>query len=440
MLAALRRDLGLTPEQARARHTAALSAAGTQARLRSRMGAGFGGAWMSEDGLELVVGVTDPTRSGEVRQAGARPVVVARSAATLEAVQRRLEGAGAVPKQIYGWYVDQPANTVMVEVAPGAEATAAAFLTRAEGNRAAVRITTPAQPLLPAIDYRNVRGGEAMYFQTAAGQARCSVGFSVVGGYVTAGHCSRQVVGDTVQGYDQQAQGQIVGVAFPNTDYEWIQTNSLWVPQGVVYNWGPSVQGVTPVDGSLEAPVNADVCRSGSTTGWHCGQILATNQMVNYPQGAVFGLTQTSACAGFGDSGGPFLAGGQAQGVLSGIAIASGASDNCGAANPQSFFQPVNPILARYGLALITTAPLGLHDLECHIVQTGRIPQFSCTVTYNGGSPPYTHTWSLNSAAPFQAGATISAACRNSSGYSVSVTIGDSLGHTLTANTGIGCP
>ena len=46
--------------------------------------------------------------------------------------------------------------------------------------------------------------------------------------------------------------------------------------------------------------------------------------------GATVGLTQATACATFGHSGGPFLAGTQAQGVLSGIAGVC-----------TSFFQPV---------------------------------------------------------------------------------------------------
>jgi streptogrisin C len=68
---------------------------------------------------------------------------------------------------------------------------------------------------------------------------------------------------------------------------------------------------------------------------------------VTYAQGTVFEVVRTSACAEPGDSGGPFLAGMQGQGVL------SGGSGNC-TVGGTTFFQPVNEILATYGLNLVT--------------------------------------------------------------------------------------
>jgi streptogrisin C len=94
--------------------------------------------------------------------------------------------------------------------------------------------------------------------------------------------------------------------------------------------------------------VGAAVCRSGSTSGTHCGTILAKNQTVVYPEGAVTGLTRTNACAEAGDSGGPWLAGDQAQGVT------SGGSGDC-TTGGETFFQPVNEILAINNLTLLTT-------------------------------------------------------------------------------------
>jgi streptogrisin C len=105
--------------------------------------------------------------------------------------------------------------------------------------------------------------------------------------------------------------------------------------------------GELPVAGSTEAPVGAAVCRSGSTTGTHCGTILAKNQTVVYPEGAVTGLTRTDVCAEGGDSGGPWLSGDQAQGVT------SGGSGDC-TVGGETFFQPVNEILATNDLTLVT--------------------------------------------------------------------------------------
>jgi len=103
--------------------------------------------------------------------------------------------------------------------------------------------------------------------------------------------------------------------------------------------------GTVSVAGSQSADVGASVCRSGSTTGWHCGTIQALNSSVTYPQGTVTGLIRTNVCAEPGDSGGSLLAGSQAQGVT------SGGSGNCSSGGT-TFFQPVNEILQVFGLTL----------------------------------------------------------------------------------------
>ena len=96
-----------------------------------------------------------------------------------------------------------------------------------------------------------------------------------------------------------------------------------------------------------DAAVGASVCRSGSTTGWHCGTIQARDASVTYSQGTVSGLIRTNVCAEPGDSGGSFIAGTQAQGVT------SGGSGNCSSGGT-TYFQPVNEILSAYGLTLTT--------------------------------------------------------------------------------------
>ena len=95
----------------------------------------------------------------------------------------------------------------------------------------------------------------------------------------------------------------------------------------------------------------AAICRTGSTTGTHCGRVSALNATVQYPEGTVTGLTRTDVCAEGGDSGGSFITGpGQAQGVL------SGGSGSCkgGGKRSKSYFQPLAPILSAYGLTLKT--------------------------------------------------------------------------------------
>jgi streptogrisin C len=190
----------------------------------------------------------------------------------------------------------------------------------------------------------DVRGADPYFISLDGGTARCSIGFSVEGGFVTAGHCGTP--GDTTTGFNNQAQGEVKASVFPgDADMGFVAVNGDWTPRPVVNDFAGHE---LPVAGSTEAPVGAAVCRSGSTTGTHCGTIEAKNQTVVYPEGAVTGLTRTDVCAEAGDSGGPWLSGDQAQGVT------SGGSGDC-TAGGETFFQPVNEILATDKLTLVTT-------------------------------------------------------------------------------------
>ena len=98
----------------------------------------------------------------------------------------------------------------------------------------------------------------------------------------------------------------------------------------------------------------ASVCRSGYASGWRCGTITSTNVTVNYSNGPVYGLRQSTACLTQGDSGGSWLAGNQAQGVSSGGQLNGGSpGSNCSFATPKSYYQRINPLLSAYGLSLV---------------------------------------------------------------------------------------
>jgi streptogrisin C len=182
-------------------------------------------------------------------------------------------------------------------------------------------------------------GGDPYY----TGNVRCSIGFSVHGGFVTAGHCGQP--GASVRGWDGSLMGQFRGSSFPGNDYAHVSIGHGWWTVPVVLGWGTVPDQL--VRGSAEAPIGSSICRSGSTTHWHCGTVLAKNETVNYSQGAVHQMTKTSVCAQPGDSGGSFITGDQAQGVT------SGGWGNCSTGG-QTWFQPVNEILSVYGLRLHT--------------------------------------------------------------------------------------
>jgi streptogrisin C len=345
ILEAMKRDLGLDADAATTRLARAKWASGVSARLSAQTGSTFGGAWLATDGTTLKVAVTDSDAAEAVRAAGAVPVMVKRSEQTLVSAKESLDDARGEAAGLTGWYVDVATNKLVVVAKPGETAAAKEFAQSAgvAGDALTVKVSA-AQPK-PLVD---VRGADPYFIQLDGGTARCSIGFSVEGGFVTAGHCG--AVGDQTLGSNQQAQGTVRASVFPGTaDMGFVEVNANFTPRAVVNDFDGNE---LPVGGATEAPVGAAICRSGSTTGTFCGTVLAKNQTVVYPEGAVSGLTRTDVCAEGGDSGGPWLSGDQAQGVT------SGGSGDC-TSGGETFFQPVNEILVTNDLTLLTQAGQG---------------------------------------------------------------------------------
>ncbi|PPK69038.1 alpha-lytic protease prodomain-containing protein [Actinokineospora auranticolor] len=368
MLSAMARDLKLTPDQARQRIAREHKASSTEQALRGSLGNAFGGAWLDAGANTLTVALTDPAKADQVRGLGAVPKVVARSQAALDSAKAKLDAHGKAPQSVPGWYVDVNTNAVVVLAKAGGQDAAKAWAKSAGLDAAAVRVETSTEAPRPLID---VIGGNAYNF---GGGSRCSIGFSVEGGFVTAGHCG------TVGTQTSNPSGSVAGSSFPGNDYGYVRVAAGNTPRPLVnrYSGGQNVS----VEGSTEAAVGASVCRSGSTTGWHCGTIQQKNASVNYQEGTVSGLTRTNACAEPGDSGGSWLAGAQAQGVT------SGGSGNCSQGGT-FYFQPVNEILQAYGLRLLTS---------------GGNPPGSTTTT-TPGNPPGGTSWAPYT--NYAAGATV---------------------------------
>jgi streptogrisin C len=346
ILAAMQRDLGLSADQAAARLKRAKWASRVSAKLSAETGADFGGSWLAADGSTLKVAVTNAASADQVKAAGGVPVLVKRSAQKLDAAKAKLDSAGSDAKGLTGWYVDVKTNKLVVVAKPDAASAAKAFAKSAGVASDAVSVVTSSAAPKPLAD---LHGADPYFISLAEGTARCSIGFSVQGGFVTAGHCGQP--GDKTFDQAQAPMGAVKASIFPgDADEGFVEvTGAGFTPQPFVNDFKGNL---LPVAGSTEAPVGAAVCRSGSTTGTHCGTIEATNQTVVYPEGAVTGLTRTNACAEAGDSGGPWLSGDQAQGVT------SGGSGDC-TTGGETFFQPVNEILARNNLTLLTTGGAG---------------------------------------------------------------------------------
>ncbi|HCT79217.1 MAG TPA: serine protease [Micromonosporaceae bacterium] len=364
---ALARDLKLDAAGVQTRLANENRASRAELKLRKALGDSFAGSWLSPDATVFTVAVTDAAQATDVRAAGATPQVVARSLAQLDAVKAKLDAQSAkAPKRIPGWYVDVTTNAVVVLAGAGATDEALAFVKGSGADLAAVRVQPSNEDPRPFID---VIGGNAYYIGSGT---RCSIGFSVNGGFVTAGHCGNTGATTT------QPSGSFAGSSFPGNDYAWVRVNTGNTPRGLVNNYAG---GTVAVAGSTDAAIGASVCRSGSTTGWHCGTIQARNASVTYPQGTVNGLIRTNVCAEPGDSGGSLIAGNQAQGVT------SGGSGNCSSGGT-TYFQPVNEILQVYSLTLVTsgtppTSPTGSPPSGC----TGH--EFTVSGTLSSGSNQY---------------------------------------------------
>ncbi|MEU3844789.1 alpha-lytic protease prodomain-containing protein [Streptomyces sp. NPDC028635] len=373
MLQALQRDLKLTSAQATARLVNEAEAGARAGRLRNTLGARFAGAWVKgATASQLTVATTRASDATAIRAQGAKAVVVKVSLSDLRAVKDKLDKAALRAKAVTTpvRYVDVRTNRVVVRATSRQAGNALVKAAGVPAQQVTVRVAKERPRLLA-----DLVGGDAYHINN---EFRCSIGFSVTkgeqNGFASAGHCGKP--GDTTTDPNGTAQGTFQASTFPGKDMSWVGVTSGW-------NVTPTVRGeggaTVNVAGSVEAMVGASVCRSGSTTGWHCGTIQEQNATVTYEEGTVNGLTQTSVCAEPGDSGGPYMAGAQAQGTT------SGGSGDC-TSGGTTFFQPINPTLSDFGLTLVTAtaqnnAPLP-QDTAADAWATGRVYETGATVTF----------------------------------------------------------
>ncbi|MEV2256432.1 carbohydrate-binding protein [Streptomyces sp. NPDC050147] len=340
VLKAMQRDLGLTSAQAEARLVNEAEAGAVAGALRNALGRDFAGAWVhGATSARLTVATTDASDVRAIEARGARAEVAAHSIGQLDAAKDRLDRAASktATRDAPVWYVDVRSNAVVVRaVRPAA---AKALVSAAGVDSSLVRVERAKDRPRPLYD---LVGGDPYYMG-----GRCSIGFPITKGtqqgFATAGHCGR--AGTATTGYNQVAQGTFQASIFPGRDMAWVATNSQWTATPYVKGQGGQRVGV---GGSTQSPVGASICRSGSTTGWHCGTIQQHNTSVTYPEGTISGVTRTTVCAEPGDSGGSYISGSQAQGVT------SGGSGNCRSGGT-TYHQPINPLLQQFGLTLKTT-------------------------------------------------------------------------------------
>jgi streptogrisin C len=271
-------------------------------------------------------------------------ITTPRTVAELSAAQAKLDKASSTrPSNVTGWYVDAANRSVVVSVHGSDQGVAkwAAGL-----GAGAVKIEHVAEA--PKA-YWNLIGGQAI---TTSSGSRCSLGFNARSGstryVITAGHCTN--LGGTWSGSGGTI-GTVAGTSFPTNDYGIIRVTSSSAVSTPLVDRYSSGSDVT-VTGAATATNGMAVCRSGSTTGWHCGSVTGTNQTVCYSQGCVYQMIRTNVCAEPGDSGGSLVTRPSGSTVRA-LGMTSGGSGNCSSGGT-TYYQTVTEALSRYSLTLYT--------------------------------------------------------------------------------------
>lgn len=154
----------------------------------------YAGAWFDAATQRLHVAISDRSATATIESIGAVPVLVTHSLSQLEqissAIDADLADQPVLRDAIVSRSINYRANSVEVSVLPEQSAAVLARISQAGYAGSVVRVTeTDSVPMLSA----DVRGADGTrnhtWSQTYGGTWPCSIGVSIVGGYVTAGHC-----------------------------------------------------------------------------------------------------------------------------------------------------------------------------------------------------------------------------------------------------------
>ncbi|MEV0801296.1 S1 family peptidase [Kribbella sp. NPDC050281] len=312
--------------------------------VETELGSRAVGSYYDEAG-ELVVAVSDLATADLVRAAGAIPRLVRFTADQLNAVQSELNrlASGSGAGKVRSWYVDPLSGTVVVTVPRGArDLITQRFVDRAKANGDRVTIRSAPGRVTTTADDFGLRGGLQVDKNTGY---VCSLGFNArttkgTRIFLTAGHCTAGKPSFSRNGY---VLGNTRTSSFPGNDFGSVGVIEGWDQQGYVDGWGA---GNVSVKGIANATVGSTLCKSGKSTGWTCGRIVARNVTVNYGSNRIVkGLFQHTACVEAGDSGGANMTGNYAQGITSGAALINGQClEKTGQTN-ESYSQPIGEAL-----------------------------------------------------------------------------------------------
>lgn len=293
------------------------------------------GTYYDSTTKKMVVNVLDANTAEQVRAAGATPRTVRHSGAALGSVKRSLDDSKLVTGT--AWAVNPQTDQVMVtidETVTGSKLAKVRSALAKYGDKVQVRHAA-------GTFSTKISGGDAIW----GSGFRCSLGFNVVytddpsrHAFLTAGHCGNEVP----SWYEDQGEsthlGDTADSQFPGNDFALVDYDPAYTDY-------PSAVGDQEITAAGTPSVGETVTRRGSTTGTHTGSVEALGATVQYQEGTVSGLIQTTVCAEPGDSGGALYSGGTAYGLT------SGGSGDC-TSGGETFFQPVPEALETEGVQI----------------------------------------------------------------------------------------
>ena len=269
------------------------------------------------------------------------------SKAQLRAAHQKLDKRFAKAPAAIAYWGEDPASKRIIVAVVASERGALDIAKRTIADVPAARIRLVRERPQP---YWRLLGGSVI---TAA--ARCSLGVNALDSsgrrhILTAGHCTE--LGGTWRGTGGTI-GPVAASSFPGDDFGAIRVTSSTAVRSARVDRYSGGRYVTIYRASV-AGIGAAVCRSGFATGWRCGTVLAANLTVNYGAGSlVHGLTQTTACAEPGDSGGPYVTNPGSGTRVIALGLLSGGTGNCSVGGT-TFYQPLPEALSRYRMTLVT--------------------------------------------------------------------------------------
>lgn len=335
LVAAIQRDLHLSPQEYLERADAAQQVAGFASDLRRVDPGSFGGAWLDDDGTPTVA-VTSSEATARVVAAGYRaevaPSPVVAPEDPLAQRNRRSNTPLSVPRIRVASGTDPIGGDAYVTTLEPI-ATAGAFMVCSFGFTAADSAGTPLVLSAGHCDPSPATAGTANAAPVYAPDRTDIRNSPRVGGFAESG------LGGTGGGLDYSA--------------------IRLTPEAAAGGLGrPTVRGAggsaLTITGTAVPVVGAPVCKSGQASGYTCGTVQDADYTTDlYGNGgeawSVHGFTD-NACTLAGDSGGAIITGTRALGITSGSSVADAADCTQAATVPGgmlSFGIPVRDILAR---------------------------------------------------------------------------------------------